>query len=569
MTLRNADDITVVIPAAGRVPEGVLALANVGSPAMIPVGRRPVIHWTLSYLRSLGLRRFVIAVSQRGLFVEDFVESTVRDDCDIQFIVPSRDGGAGWTVKELLDAVTTPRALVVLGDTHFQFTDPALLDTDRPFVLTGPVEESYRWCIVSTGEGGVVEQLHDKVAGREGVLEALIGVYYLPSVAAARKAAAAAAAGTKPGARIEIASLLEGVRKETPIVAVRAAEWLDCGNPDQLATSHQKLLQARAFNELQMDALFGTITKRSRNVAKLIDEINFLRQLPADLQVLFPRVLDSSIDWNDPFVCMEYYGYPTLAEMFVFENIDAGLWERVFRHLRDVVVDGFMSRRKAAPADHLRDVYLTKTRQRLAAVTGPPALKALLEYRGDVTLNGRSMPNLPLLWDRLEAEVDRMAAGYESAVIHGDFCFGNILYDLRSRVCKFLDPRGSFGEAGIYGDPRYDVAKLYHSVHGLYDFITHDLFHVSLTGTSLNVAVRSRPHHAQIRDRFDRVFFPAFDRRDVVLISALCFASMLPLHDESPQRQLAMYARSLELLDEALGLSTGRQAQAAAPVDSV
>src|ERR1700722_10157026 len=84
---------TVLIPAAGRVPEGILALGNISCPAMIPVAGRPVIHWTLHYLRSLGLRRFSIAVARRGMFVEDFVECTFGRDCEVSFVVPSVDRG--------------------------------------------------------------------------------------------------------------------------------------------------------------------------------------------------------------------------------------------------------------------------------------------------------------------------------------------------------------------------------------------------------------------------------------------------------------------------------------------
>src|SRR3954468_11132752 len=64
----SADKITVLIPAAGRVPEGVLGgVSHISCTALIPVARRPVIYWTLSYLRRLGLRRFRVAVPQRGL----------------------------------------------------------------------------------------------------------------------------------------------------------------------------------------------------------------------------------------------------------------------------------------------------------------------------------------------------------------------------------------------------------------------------------------------------------------------------------------------------------------------
>ena len=128
-------------------------------------------------------------------------------------------------------------------------------------------------------------------------------------------------------------------------------------------------------------------------------------------------------------------------------------------------------------------MYLGKTRKRLESMSAPDELLALVRHAGPVTINGREVPNIPALWDRLETEVDRLAENVQGCVVHGDLCLSNILYDLRSRICKLLDPRGSFGAAGIYGDPRYDVAKLYHSIYGLYDFITNDLFHVSIDGT--------------------------------------------------------------------------------------
>ena len=65
---------------------------------MVPVAGRPVIYWTMQYLRSLGLRRFVMAVARRGMFVEDFVECSFGQDCDVNFIVPSVEGGVGRTV---------------------------------------------------------------------------------------------------------------------------------------------------------------------------------------------------------------------------------------------------------------------------------------------------------------------------------------------------------------------------------------------------------------------------------------------------------------------------------------
>ena len=316
------------------------------------------------------------------------------------------------------------------------------------------------------------------------------------------------------------------------------------------ASAHQALLQARAFNELKIDRVLGTLTKRSRDSEKFINEVNYLRLLPPDLAVLFPRVLAYSLDWSDPWVEMEYYGYPTLSEVFLFENVDPGVWQRVFAHLAEIVRARFGRHERPLPAGSLHEMYVGKTRRRLEGMTCSPELATLLRSEGEITLNGKLVANLGALWPRIEAEVARLEANARGAIVHGDLCLSNILYDLRSRICKFIDPRGSFGTVGIYGDPRYDVAKLWHSVHGLYDFITNDLFRVALDGNRVELSIRATSAHREIEDRFSTVFFPLYDRREIQLISALLFASMPALHYDKPQRQLAMYARALQLFDE-------------------
>lgn len=549
MTTR--DDVTVLVPAAGRVPEGLLALSNIACPAMIPVAGRPVIHWTLSYLRSLGLRRFVIAVSRRGMYVEDFVDAAFGQDCEIRFHVPSRDGGVGRTVMELAELVQTRSALVVLGDTHFKFADPNLLDSDTPFVLTSPVEESYRWCVAESASDGMLVRLRDKEPGLSTPVDALIGVYGFPTATiltqAAREAVQVAEMGSR---RTELSPIIERVHVGTPVRIVQAGDWLDVGNPDRQAQSHQALLQSRAFNELEIDPVMGTITKRSRTSEKFIDEINYLRLLPPELAVLFPRVIGFSTEWSNPWLKLEYYGYPSLSEVFLFENVDPGIWERLFIHLHEIVVRGFGSWRRPLAAGSLREMTIGKTQRRLVQMTASRELADLVRLESTVTVNGVEMANLPLLLPRIDRAVGEMEQNSNGAIVHGDLCLSNILYDLRSRVCKLIDPRGSFGVVGLYGDPRYDIAKLYHSVYGLYDFIVNDLFRVAIKGTHIELSIRAGTGHRAIEERFERVFFADFDRREVLLISALLFASMPALHYDRPQRQLAMYVRSLQLLHE-------------------
>jgi dTDP-glucose pyrophosphorylase len=555
MTYRNRENITALIPAAGRVPEGILAFSNIVCPAMIPVGGRPLIYWTMRYLLGLGIKQFIIAVAQKQMFLEDFVACTFGPACHVKFLVPSADQGLGGTVRELAEAAETVGSLVVLGDTHFQFADDTILDANETTVLTHEVPDPYRWCTVEVNKQGAVEEFHDKSSSVKTPAQALIGVYYFPRTAELRDASNAAVNANRtmhqPTQMAQILQRLPGV-----IHTVPAREWLDCGNPDRQAASHQALLQKRAFNELSINPVLGTITKRSRHTDKFLDEINYLRLLPKDIAVLFPRVVDYSADWNEPYVTMEYYGYPTLAEVFVFENVDAGIWEQVFTHLRSIVLDEFGRYHRPLSAQVIRDMYLDKTRKRLAELIDHPVLGDLVHNADALIINGRTLANIPAVWDRIEERIDRLATNSQGTLVHGDLCLSNILYDLRCRVCKLIDPRGSFGTPGVYGDPRYDVAKMYHSVYGLYDLITNDLFDVKVNKSEISLGIRSRPFHHDVCARFERVFFSDFDRSDILLLTGLLFASMPALHYDMPKRQIAMYTRAVQLIHEALAPDT-------------
>jgi dTDP-glucose pyrophosphorylase len=550
------DNITVLIPAAGRVPEGVLGgVSHISCTALIPVARRPVIYWTVTYLRRLGLRRFRVAVPQRGLFVEDLFDCLPDRQPDYDFIVPNTgpDGGPGDTVLSLLDTVKTPSALIVLGDTHFQFADPTVLQSTTPFVLTSPVNESYRWCVAEKTAEGYIARLRDKVPNLPPPLDGLIGVYFFPDVELARSATRDAfAAAHQKGKRLELAEILEEINRRTPVRVLPAGEWLDVGNPDRQADSQVSLLQKREFNDLAIDGVLGTITKRSRNQAKFRDEINYLRLLPPELSVLFPRLLDFELDWDKLSMTMEYYGYPSLAEVFLYHQLDPAIWERVFSHLYDIVKTAFLRYRQPIARELIVDMYLGKTRKRLKDLSGDADLRAIRDHKTPLIINGEACQPIDALWPMIERDVNNLAANATGSVIHGDLCFSNILYDLRSQICKFVDPRGSFGEVGIFGDSRYDVAKLYHSVFGLYDFITNDLFQIHVDGDKVQLDIRTRPQYKQILERFDKVFFAPgrFDRREILLITGLIFLAIPALHYDSPPRQLAMYLRAMQIFGE-------------------
>ncbi|MCR5789325.1 MAG: NTP transferase domain-containing protein [Lachnospiraceae bacterium] len=133
------------------------------------------------------------------------------------------------------------------------------------------------------------------------------------------------------------------------------------------------------------------------------------------------------------------------------------------------------------PADSLslKEAYFNKTMQRLRKV------EHLVPFAGERTIcvNGRKCRNVFYLRDILEKRLDELKTDRFS-FIHGDCTFSNLmLRDAGEPV--LIDPRGYFGFTELYGDERYDWAKLYYSIVGNYDRFNLKRFSLDIGGHSV------------------------------------------------------------------------------------
>ncbi len=137
------------------------------------------------------------------------------------------------------------------------------------------------------------------------------------------------------------------------------------------------------------------------------------------------------------------------------------------------------------------------------------------------------------------------------AVIHGDLCFSNVLFDSRADQIKVIDPRGLTAQdaLSIYGDQKYDLAKLAHSVIGLYDFIIarrYRLIENGLYHVELDFELDERIYEIQ-QIFITHEFGHSLSISQVIPLVILLFLSMLPLHQDQPDRQRAMLANAVRL----------------------
>ena len=124
---------------------------------------------------------------------------------------------------------------------------------------------------------------------------------------------------------------------------------------------------------------------------------------------------------------------------------------------------------------------------------------------------------------------------------------------------KVIDPRGKFGDFDVYGDFRYELAKLFHSVDGKYDFIIKDLFKINYKSeeNEINYSIINRVRTFDLYQTFLDVFKEAIGNnlKKIELIEALLFLTMVPLHNESFEHQLVMLSTGLEILNRIIDVT--------------
>ena len=508
---------------------------------MIPVNGKPVIAWILEDIIRKGITAVTLVMRSDDTLLDTFVGNLYLRRVTLDRILIDQSESILDSLLQGIDRLDDEPLGIVLGDTLIRDNFHGTSD----FVYIHEVHDSHRWCLVQTDSSRVITRYLDKIPGVPPPCNALCGYYYFTNVSVLRDSLKRTLAEGKR----QLSDMLTEYQREIPITAVTATEWFDFGNIDNLIRSKQLLLQSRYFNSLTVNPLLNAITKVSEFDEKLRNELSWYESIPDEIKVLSPRIISKQQINGKLHMVQEYYGYPTLAELFIYSNIDSEIWSSIFQKLLEIH-KVFRSYPSDLDPDDLRAMYYTKTFERLQQSRDSPVLEDLME-REYLEVNGKKLQGFPLLRDALKVAIEDLSKTTKGCIIHGDYCFSNILFDYGNQIIRLIDPRGSFGKVGIYGDPRYDIAKLRHSVAGRYDLIVSDLFRLFSKGESIELVYYPIGNYELLTAEFDRLVESiGYNPREIMLIEGLLFLSMLPLHRDRPRRQGAMFLRGIELLNK-------------------
>ena len=341
-----------------------------------------------------------------------------------------------------------------------------------------------------------------------------------------------------------------------PLLINRVGEWYDFGHINSFFQSRTRITTQRAFNSLSIEK--HRVTKSSAdNDTKIAAELAWFNSVPRSIKIFLPSLLNSEQNGKFCSYATEYLYLLPLCDLYVFGNLENEQWFSISNSLLDLL-QNFATHQPEKNVERFctraDDLYKKKTQARLnnfATESNWDISKKSLFSRNEGFI---SLTDIAKRCFTLIAPTEKR----DICLIHGDPCFSNLLYDTRTELIKCIDPRGidSHGEQTVFGDMRYDLAKLYHSIFGLYDFIIAGRFEVlEIDGRINGIKIyHDEGLTSSLSERFLALVNKHFgySEKEILAITITLFISMLPLHQDSPNRQKAFIANALRLYDALL-----------------
>jgi len=351
--------------------------------------------------------------------------------------------------------------------------------------------------------------------------------------------------------RGDFVGAVRGYSKKYASSKIIIKNWYDLGHINTFYKTRAKITTQRSFNELEISNTH--VYKSGLPHHKIVAEGNWFDSLPVRLKGFVPQLMGQGIRDDKPFYVIEFLYLAPLNELLVNGNNPLFFWKKIFRHLSSwlyACIEQFPQEKLGSVRQGRDDLIRRKTVSRLT--TFCDAMR--FDMDRPVTINKKSLPSINYVMNHCMqlALSKRVLPG----ILHGDLCFSNILYDSRADMVKLIDPRAiDFDDQfTLFGDVGYDIAKINHSLIGLYDYIIAGAFSIHKNSElDFSFAIYKDERINKLQEVYlQETLLPEITAHDYMPMTVLLFLSMLPLHSDNKERQLALFANAFRLYDEYL-----------------
>jgi len=229
----------------------------------------------------------------------------------------------------------------------------------------------------------------------------------------------------------------------------------------------------------------GNIIRKKTRIGKqqLINEVNFIQNLPESTKRHFPKIIDYNFDQEIAYYDMAYCPYPSFMDLIFDKKIGVQESLEMLKTIFDFVFNVlYKTNVKQTPVRFIRDSYFNKIKQRFSAVKGRSALFDKVASADYLIINGDKVKNSNVIVNEIKNDAKFLASLEPPFVTtyHGDFRFGNMLINTKTKDFVLIDPRGKTAAGHNESDIMEDIAKLFTACHAYYDIFYRNLFNIEI-----------------------------------------------------------------------------------------
>jgi len=540
----DAKNIQMVI-LMSRSSLGISPLDYTQPSCLLSIKQKPALFNIITKMVKRGLKEIIFVVNSLNKPVMEIFMEKNYPKIHVTYVIQKKFKNTVNSLQLCAKYITKPFLLLngnVICDVNFDFYESWA-------AVTNCDGEYFDKLYVKSNSDGYLTYINKEKEFLDGEFEYTVGMYFFGNFSLLKSCLF-----RSNFVAVENLDLSTVFKYYLSKIAMKKYDIEFCYNTNtvmELISSVRKNMSGRSFNNFNINE-YGVITKTSTE-SKILSEINWYEEIcKTPLAQLCPHFLGQKGEGDSLSYQLEYMDYTSLAEYFVYYPMQEYQWKYIFNTL--IQYAKILWYYKKAPEDfdmikNTTKMYIDKTNDRVAKWERQDLLNLDM-----VIINNKPMHGFKYCWEHLQPKLKDLILESKkyAGIIHGDLCFGNILYTPRSSIFKFIDPRGNFGEDSIYGDIRYDVAKLRHSYHGLFDYITSDLFIVNRIDNNkfdYKFLSNSMPN-PNIMDTI--LLNNGFDVDQIELLEGILFISMIPLHNDAKDRQIMYFLTALQCFNNQL-----------------
>lgn len=450
-SMQNHANIKHIIIQAGGKGTRLEGLTRNKPKCLVPLYNKPMIFHLFEKYRD---SRFVIIGDYKYEVLEKYL-TTFAKNIDYQ-MVKSIGNGNICGIKKSLELIPVNEAFMLIWSDLLlssDFNPPPITDNDSVYV--GILEnQTCSWSLIS----GALDKVQSSECGVAGCF-----IFANKSRCADIKEFGSFTSWLKESGLKFIPMKMPNCKEVGTIKALKALD--DAQN------------RCRPYNHIEFRddrVIKTTLTKEGQNL--IIGEISWYDKLTQYGFKAIPKIYS-----HNPLI-MERVDGINIFQAKLNKNQKLATIHNIIKQLTK------MHSYEVKPADKedLTKEYFTKTIDRIDSIK----YAVPFSESDTITINNKICKN-PLKFRQIfKNAVKTMLLDTIFCPIHGDCTLTNTMIDKGGNI-YFIDARGYFGKQEVFGDIRYDWAKLYFSLYGNFDNFNVKKFDLNVSNDSVTFAIES------------------------------------------------------------------------------